>query len=254
MVRGVSPRFGLDSLVYRSSRSGTDGLGKVADGTVVELWSGLDGRVVAGPALEPESGRIAFTIQRPEQTRLYVMNEDGTGVRPLAESLDVRGTPAWSPDGRWITVGADIGSGPRLFAVPPDEGLPMLLVDEYSIDPAWSPDGEFLVYAGEETGPSFPLRAVTDDGSPYPLPELVLARGDRYSFLQDGDTLVVLRGEVRNRNFSLVDLRTGQERALTDFGGAYTIQDFDVSSDGREIVFDSVAAASDVILIELPAQ
>ncbi len=110
------------------------------------------------------------------------------------------------------------------------------------------------MYAGEETGPSFPLRAVTRDGSPYPLPELVLRRGDRYSFLPDGDSLVVLRGEVRNRNFSLVDLRTGQERALTDFGGAYTIQDFDVSSDGREIVFDSVTAASDVILIDLPAQ
>ena len=124
-VRGVSPRFGQDALVYRSSRSGTDGLGKVADGAVIELWSGLDGRVVAGPAIEPDSGRIAFTIQRSEQTRLYVMNEDGTGVRPLAEALDVRGMPAWSPDGRWITVAADVGSGPRLFAVPPDKGAPM---------------------------------------------------------------------------------------------------------------------------------
>ena len=95
---------------------------------------------------------------------------------------------------------------------------------------------------------------MTHDGSPYPLPELILTRGDRYSFLPDGDVLVVLKGEVQNRNFSLVDLRTGQERALTDFSGAYTIQDFDVSSDGREIVFDRVAVASDVILIDLPAR
>ena len=62
----------------------------------------------------------------------------------------------------------------------------------------------------------------------------------------------MLKGEARDRNFSVVDLRTGQERALTDFGGTYAIQDFDVSADGREIVFDSVAEASDVILIEVP--
>ncbi len=64
----------------------------------------------------------------------------------------------------------------------------------------------------------------------------------------------MLKGGARNRNFWLVDLPTGQERALTDFGGAYTIQDFDVSSDGREIVFNRIADASDVILIDLPAR
>ncbi len=108
------------------------------------------------------------------------------------------------------------------------------------------------MYQGEETGPSFVVRAATKDGAPYALPALVLARGDRYSFLPDGDALVVLTGAVPNRNFFRVDLLTGQQRALTDFGGASMIQDFDVSSDGSEIVFDRVTQASDVILIELP--
>ena len=251
-VRGVSPRLGPDFLVCLFSRGGADGLWKAAGDTARELWSGSNGRVVDSPAIAPDGRRIAFTVERRGQTRLYLMNEDGTGVRPLAESLDVRGAPAWSPDGRWITVAADLGSGPRLFAIPPDEGSPMPMVEEYSINPAWSPDGRFLVYAGEEVGPAFPVRAVAADGSPHPLPELILTRGARYSFLPDGDALVVLKGEVRNRNFSLVDLRTGQEQALTDFGSAFTIRDFNVSSDGREIVFDRVTEASDVILIEMP--
>ena len=251
-VRGFSPRHGRDALVYLSSRGGPDGLWTVDDGTAIELWSGQDGRVVAGPAVEPGGHRIAFTIQRRGQTRLYLMNDDGTGVRPLAESLDVRGTPAWSPDARWITVAADLGSGPRLFVVSPDEDEPMLMVDEHALNPVWSPDGAYLVYEGEETGPSFPVRAVTPDGSPHALPELVLTRGARYSFVPEGDSLVVLKGEVRNRNFSLVDLHTGREQPLTDFGDTYTIQGFDLSPDGSEIVFDRIEQASDVILIELP--
>ena len=251
-TRGVSPRLGPDFMVYLSSRGGRDGLWKAADDTVIELWSGSDGRVIDGPAIAPDGRSIAFTVQRRGQTRLYLMNEDGTGVRPLAESLDVRGAPAWSPDGRWITVAADLGSGPRLFAIPPDGGSPKPMVEEYSINPAWSPDGTFLVYAGEEVGPTFPVRAVADDGSPHPLPELILTRGARFAFLPGGDALVVLKGEVRNRNFSLVDLRTGDEQALTDFASDYTIRDFDVSSDGREIVFDRISEASDVILIEMP--
>ena len=49
----------------------------------------------------------------------------------------------------------------------------------------------------------------------------------------------------------LVDLRSGDEQALTDFGSEYTIRNFDISSDDREIVFDRVTEASDVILGEL---
>ncbi len=252
-VRGRSPRLGPGYMLFLSSRSGVDTIWKVADDAALELWRGSEGRVVGGPAIEPDGGRIAFPLQqRSGQTRLYLMNEDGTGIRRLAESLDVRGAPAWSPDEQWITVAADQGSGPRLFGVPPDGGAPVPLVDDHSEEPAWSPDGQFLVYAGAEVGPAFSLGAVSSSGTPLPLVDLNLTRGARFSFVPAGSALVVLKGEVRNTDFSVVDLETGQEQALTDFGGGYTIRDFDLSADGREIVFDRVAETSDVILIEVP--
>jgi hypothetical protein len=61
---------------------------------------------------------------------------------------------------------------------------------------------------------------------------------------------VVLKGTVSDKNFWLVDLQTGRERQLTGFGSRFVITDFDVSADGREIVFDRVREESDLVLIE----
>jgi hypothetical protein len=71
------------------------------------------------------------------------------------------------------------------------------------------------------------------------------------AFLAGGAQLVVLRGELEHKNFWLVDLASGRERQLTSFGPDFVIGDFDVSADGREIVFDRVSEESDVVLIDL---
>ena len=50
----------------------------------------------------------------------------------------------------------------------------------------------------------------------------------------------------------LVDLETLSERRLTDLGHGFAVRDFDVSPDGREIVFDHTQENSHVVLIDLP--
>jgi hypothetical protein len=45
-------------------------------------------------------------------------------------------------------------------------------------------------------------------------------------------------------------LDTGEERRLTDLGPEFIIDDFDVSADGSELVFDRLREESDVIMIE----
>jgi len=176
---------------------------------------------------------------------------------PLGGELDVRGAPAWSPEGDWIAVAADRGSGPQLFKVPVNGSRAVAMVDESSIDSAFSPDGGFLVYRSAESGPSFILKAVTAEGEPYEVPNLVLPRGaNRFVILSAGTlsagtALIVLKGELLHKNLWLVDLENGTERQLTDFGPDFVIDDFDVSVDGSEIVFDRVREESDILLIEL---
>ena len=64
---------------------------------------------------------------------------------------------------------------------------------------------------------------------------------------------MVLRGEIEHKNLWLVDLETGTERQLTNFGRDFVARDFDVSPDGREIVLDRVHDNSDIVLVDLAA-
>jgi Tol biopolymer transport system component len=253
-ARGLSPRIGQGFTIYRAPTSGTDGIWRIAEGEAPkELWTGRDGRVVAAPALSADGRRIAFPARRGDVTRLYVMNADGSGVRRVNEDLDIRGAPAWSPDGRWIAVAANREGQPALFKIPTDGGAPVPLVGEYSIDPVWSPSGRFLVYSGADVGMTFPLKAVDADGRPYSFPSVTLSRGARrLAFLESDAALVFLKGDLSHKEFWLLDVETGTERQLSALGRGLTIVDFDVSPDGREVVFDRSREESDIVLIELP--
>jgi Tol biopolymer transport system component/DNA-binding winged helix-turn-helix (wHTH) protein len=252
--RGVSPRLGPDSLIYRAPKAGTDALWKhEGSADARELWSGREGRVIGGPALSAEGQRVAFTVQSRGRTWLYVMNSDGSGARRVAQDLDVRGAPAWSPDGKWIAIAALHDGEPRLYKLAEAGGEAIALTEEYALDPVWSPSGSFLVYTAADVGTVFDVHAVSADGAPHPLPKLSLNRGSRrLAFLgADEHTLVILKGPQSRKEFWAVDLRSGAERALTDLGPGQVIGDFDVAADGRRIVFDRAREESDLALIEL---
>lgn len=249
---GQSPRLGPGYLLFVSPGDGGLRKASVAGDQLTELWSGRSGRVVAGPAIDPLGRRIAFSAATGERTRLHVIDADGRGLRTLAASLQVKGAPAWSPDGTAIIIAAGHDDDVRLFKVPVDGGPAVALAADYSRDATWSPDGRFLVFSGADVGPTFPVQGLSADGRPYPMPELALPRGARRMvFLPGGNALLVLKGAGHDRNFWLVDLRSGQERLLTRFGPGFAISDFDVAADGSAIVFDQQREESDVIQIDL---
>jgi hypothetical protein len=64
--------------------------------------------------------------------------------------------------------------------------------------------------------------------------------------------LVIMKGDLSHKEFWLVDLKTGLERQLTNLGREFAIGDFDLSADGREIIFDRAREESDIVLFELP--
>jgi len=252
---GLSPRLRPPAIIYRANKTGRDGIWTLATGGAArELWSGVNGRVVAGPSVARD-GRLAFLVQQRGRTALYVMNDDGSGARRVAEALDVRGAPAWSPDSQWLAVAAANKEGvPEVFKIPIGGGAPRRLVTEYSTDPTWAPNGEFLVYSGGDVGTMFPVKAVGAEGAPHPLPELTLSRGARRLALLGTETLIVMKGDVSHKDFWSIDLQTGRARQLTRLRRGFVIGDFDISQDGREIIFDRTREQSGIVLFDLRAR
>ena len=250
---GFAPRLGAGFLIYATSKGTSDSIWKLEGDAATELWSASEARIIGGPALEPRGRRLAFSSRQGGRTLLQVANDDGTNVRVVTSALELQGAPAWAPDGRSITVAASLDGVPRLFNVPLDGGQPAPMLEEYSLDPAWSPDGELIVFSGPDIGTTFPIKAVTADGRPYPVPDLMLTRGARrVSFIGDRRSLVVLRGAIGHKNLWLVDLDTGRESQLTSFAPGFDVRDFAISPNGREIVLEQVQEDSDIVLLDIP--
>jgi Tol biopolymer transport system component/DNA-binding winged helix-turn-helix (wHTH) protein len=249
---GVSPQVGADRIFYRAPHAGTDTLWSLAaDGTAVELWNGSDGRVIAGPSVSPQGDLLAFSVRASGRAQLYVMNVDGSEARKVANGLDVRGAPAWAPSGESLAVAAIHSGAPRLFNVAVSSGDVILMSEDDALDPTWSPSGDFIVYTGVDVGGNIEIKAVNADGTPRPLPRIVVTRGSRrLEFLGPRDDLLVItKGPLSQKEFWLVDLVSTEQRRLSDFGAGPAIIGFDVSADGREVVFDRVREESDIVLI-----
>jgi Tol biopolymer transport system component len=253
-ARSAAPRFGRDAtLWYLASRAGADGLWRMRGGVASEAWKAEQGAVVGAAAPSPDGKTVCLPVRRRGRSTLYCTTSEGTGARPVAESLDVRGAASWSPDGKALAVAAKQPDGIRVYKIPLDGSAPVRLTDSASFNPVWSPNGAFIVYSGSPRARSVRLKAVTPDGKPYPVPALTVDRlGDSYRFLRGGTQLVVKLGGFRNQNFWLLDLATGRRRPLTSLRPGESLHRFDIAPDGTRIVFERVKENSDIVLIEVP--
>jgi Tol biopolymer transport system component len=262
-VHAGGPRLGPGYVVYISSRGGPNGLRKFENGTDVELWDGRSGLVAVPPAISSDGSLLCFAARRAQRWQLYVMAADGSGARPIAESLDVLGGPTLSPDGRWVAAVVAEGGATSLYKIPVDGGAPVRLVDSTDgvlSQPVWSPDGRMIVHrVSKGAQGSTYIRAVTPEGQPVSLPEIdVLTLGAAYRFMPDNSALVMMKGvgvsatSVRNTDFWLIELPSGETRQLTEMEPGYDTSTFDVSPDGSQIIFDRYRENSDIVLIDLP--
>ena len=262
--RALAPRFGGMSLFYLSlSARGTgDGLWRDQNGQAFEVRKGADGVVSEPPAVSPDGSRVAVVVRHQGKRHLAIMSADGTNSRTLGASIEIegvagQGTADWSPDGTWIVIGGKDAKGPGLFKIPVDGGgEPVRLVPAVARGPVWSPNGDLIVYAAPRpagAGGADGLRGVRPDGTLVRMPEVGVRIGGAHRFMPSGEALVYLSG-IESKDFWLVDLATNKTRKLTDLSDRGYLNTFDITPDGKHLVFDRSRQNSDIVLIDLPKQ
>jgi serine/threonine protein kinase/Tol biopolymer transport system component len=254
-LRALAPRFGGPALFYLSSLGTGDGLWRYRGGQALEIWKGAAGALMEPPNVSADGTRVAVVLRRRGKRQLHVLSGDGAEFQPIADAIDVQGTGSWSPDRKWIVTGGSDVTGPGLFKIPLDGGTAVRLAAGPALNPVWSSDGSLIVYAGRNVRTFAPLMAVRPDGTGVKLPDISLRRlGERVRFLPDGKSLVYMQGLSASQDFWLLHLADMKPRPLTRLQNRATMRTFDITPDGKQIVFDRLRENSDVVLIDLPKE
>ena len=234
-----------------------------------DIWKvpsagGVAVRLTSNPATETRSAwsadgkLIAFTSTRLGGVNLFVMNADGTGVRPLTQSDRRMELAGFTPDGARVLFSSsregDVYRAPRPYYVPVEGGTPERLMDCFGDFPAMSPDGARIAF---ERGTSEWSRRNykgpdNRDLYLYDVKAKTFSRltsydgNDGKAHWRDDSTLVFLSDRELSAT-NLYQMKLGdtggsggnpeqKARRLTSFEGQDVV-DFDVSRDGGTCVF-----------------
>jgi Tol biopolymer transport system component len=259
-VRALAPRLRGQALFYLSGQGTGDGLWRLQNDQANEIWRASRGALFKPASVSADGLFVALVLRQSEKATLTLERVDGVQPRAIGQSIDAVGTSDWSPDGRWVVVGGTDGQGPGLFKISVDSGESLRLTPGPAFDPVWSPAGNLIVYTDANVGGRTTLKAVRPDGTPVPLPNVetvasTISGGHR--FLPDGSGVVFVKAKVAVfvREFWLLDLATGTTRQLADLSWTTSqgeIRTFDITPDGKNIVFDRTIDNSDIVLIDLP--
>ena len=106
------------------------------------------------------------------------------------------------------------------------------------------------------------VKAITPDKRAVQIPEIYVpyTAATPYRFVPGRNELIFLQDVgsapapgvgYRTWNFYLADLVTGRQRQLTDLNPDYLMQSFDISEDGKQIIFDRFRENSNIVLMDL---
>ena len=84
-------------------------------------------------------------------THIWMMDIDGRNARQLTSGDKSESSPAFSPDGKWISFISSKDGSPNLYVLPSSGGEAKKLTNISTgiSDPLWSPDGKWIAFSSD---------------------------------------------------------------------------------------------------------
>ncbi|PYS56603.1 MAG: hypothetical protein DMF74_28180, partial [Acidobacteria bacterium] len=185
------------------------------------VWITQGSRLANTPNLSLDGEWLVFDSQGGQQEDLFVIRQDGTGLRQLTDDIYKDRIPRWSPDGKRIAFFSDRSGKWEIWTINSDgSGLQQLTYASGTVNnPVWSPDGTRLAYRNAGGSPSIiEVGKPWQEQSPQKLPPMSDSNDwGPWSWSPDGRRLAGGR-TPGGAGIVVYSLESQQYEKLTDFG------------------------------------
>ena len=187
-------------------------------------------------------GQIAFASDRSGLPQIYLINIDGTGLKPLTSMSDGACQPSWAPDGLSLVFTSPCpdseetysGAGLWILDMANLQPQPLLTTPGGDYDAAWSPEGERIAFASERLGRP-QVHVMTINGGQVENVSGIFAREVQPTWSPQGTALVFVSYRNGGAQVWLMSDRGGNEQRFARSGSPDTHPAW--SHDGQLVVF-----------------
>ena len=172
------------------------------DSLAFDLEHIFDLEYASSPQISPDGDRVVYArsymdkMEDRRSARLWVVNADGSGHRPITDPETQAGSAVWSPSGDRIAYVASTEGGAEIFVRWMDTGQTARLtqLDSSPGGLSWSPNGEHLAFSMfvEAAPASFAQMPSPPEGADWaPKPDYIddtYYRSDGAGYTEDGHT------------------------------------------------------------------
>jgi len=156
LIREISGRIVFEKGIHKKDSFGISVINADGSGVVKDLTDLTDGY----PCWSPDASNIVFqgkgADRRTGAWQIFMMNQNGSGIKPISIKAENDTMPAWAPDGRKIAfVHSEILGTPGIYVMNTDGSGRIKVAECYKNGwPTWDPDGNRIAFvklsAGED--------------------------------------------------------------------------------------------------------
>ncbi|HSB10759.1 MAG TPA: S9 family peptidase [Blastocatellia bacterium] len=114
-------------------------------------------KAVSNVEVSPDGRSVIYAVTTSDLARakrgthIWMMDADGRNARALTSGDKSESSPAFSPDGKWISYISSKDGGPQLYLLPAGGGEARKLtsISTGVSDPLWSPDSRWIAFSSD---------------------------------------------------------------------------------------------------------